>query len=534
VTSQALSVRVIAGTCTSAVSTPVEVVVNPVPLTPLIQPQGPTSFCEGGSVVLKSSSASGNLWSNGATTQEITVNHSGDFTVQTIASGCSSAISQTVSVDVKSNPVVAAGPDQTIGSGQSVTLTATGADTYQWSPLTGLNPANGFGTSVIASPANTTRYIVTGTSTNGCQAADSVLVTVNSVLQPLTPPVISPATGSYTGPVTVTITAVTGSNIFFTTNGNVPRVDVPNGFTRLYTGPFQVSSNTTIRAIAVRGSEVTSVKAVFLTLTNPTVCDPPVLSPGTGTYTSIQTVTMTTATAGADIWYTTNGNLPLFTTPNSFTRKYTGPFQVDHTTTINAVTTKAGVQNSSNVRAVFTINLAQNIGPVVFSPSPGIYSLLTAVSMSCNVADAQIYFSTNGNTPRIDIFNYFTRLYSTPVAISTNTTFKAMGVKTGLVNGPITTGFYTISAPARMATDEPELGLFPNPARDKVYLNLFAGDGSEGQLTVFDLQGRQWLQFTMPSNGSQQEIDVRNLPSGQYLIRMTTGNRQIIRQFVKE
>jgi hypothetical protein len=533
-TNEILQLRVVAGVCTSAVSDPVETVVNPIPFQPVILPLGPTTFCQGGSVVLQSSASSGNVWVSGETTQEITVTESGVFTVQSIIAGCSSEVSPPVFVQVDAKPLVIAGPDQTISPGQSVTLTATGAELYQWSPLTGLSPSNGQSASVVASPASTTLYIVTGTSFNGCVDSDSVLVTVSGVLPPLTPPSITPGTGTYSGPLTVSISGVNGANIYFTTNGNVPRIDVPNGFTRLYTGPFQISSNTTVRAIAVRGSEVTNPAVAFLTVSNPSVCDPPVISPGTGTYSSIQTVTMSTATVGAEIWYTTNGNLPLFSVPNSFTRRYTGPFQVDRTTAINAVAIKTGVQNSSNARATLTINLSETIGPVVYNPAPGIYSAPTSVAMSCNVADAQIYYTTNGNTPRTDVFNFFTRLYSTPVAISASTTFKAMGVKAGLVNGPVTNGVYTFSAPSRMATEILELGLHPNPTRDRVFVRLQAGGESEARFEIFDLQGRRLYQQGISADGSTQEIDLKDLPSGLYLVKVQTESQQITRQLIKE
>lgn len=532
-TNEILNLRVVAGVCTSAVSDPVETIVNPVPFMPVILPIGPTTFCEGGSVLLQSSAPTGNVWSNGATSQEITVSNSGDYSVQVVLNGCSSAVSPVVPVLVQAKPLVQASPDQTISAGQSVTLSATGAESYQWSPLSGLIPSNGQGASVLASPTSTTLYIVTGTSANGCVASDSVLVTVSGVLPPLTPPVISPGTGTYTGPVTVSISGGNGANLYYTTNGNVPRTDVPNSFTRLYTGPFQISSNATVRAIAVRGSEVTSPSVAFLTVSNPAVCDPPVISPGTGTYSSIQTITMSTATVGAEIWYTTNGNLPLFSVPNSFTRRYTGPFQVDRTTTINAVAIKTGVQNSSNVRATLTINLAETIGPVVFSPAPGIYAAPTSVSMSCNVAEAQIYYTTNGNTPRIDVFNYFTRLYSTPVAISASTTFKAMGVKTGLVNGPVTNGVYTFSA-SRKATETLELGFYPNPARDRVFVSLQTEYEKEARLEIYDLQGRRMHQQDISADGSTQEIRLSGLPSGLYLVKVQTESQQISRQLIKE
>src|SRR6185295_5072654 len=54
-----------------------------------ITPQGPTSFCAGGSVMLTASVANQYSWSNGSTTQSITVNTSGNYTVTgTSANGC--------------------------------------------------------------------------------------------------------------------------------------------------------------------------------------------------------------------------------------------------------------------------------------------------------------------------------------------------------------------------------------------------------------------------------------------------------------
>jgi hypothetical protein len=65
--------------------------------------------------------------------------------------------------------------------GESVTLTASGATTYSWSPATGLSATSG--ASVTASPTATTTYTVTGT-TDGCSAAQNVTVTVNTGLPP--------------------------------------------------------------------------------------------------------------------------------------------------------------------------------------------------------------------------------------------------------------------------------------------------------------------------------------------------------------
>ena len=83
-----------------------------------------------------------------------------------------------VKITVKRKPVVIIDPAVAqICIGNSVSITASGADTYSWLPSSGLNSS---GTStVIATPLTTTTYSVTGTLTNGCSDNKSVTVVVN-------------------------------------------------------------------------------------------------------------------------------------------------------------------------------------------------------------------------------------------------------------------------------------------------------------------------------------------------------------------
>jgi gliding motility-associated-like protein len=61
--------------------------------------------------------------------------------------------------------------------GNTVDLTAAGADTYTWSPSTSLSSAAG--TTVTASPIVVTTYSVVGTAANGCTGATTVTVGIN-------------------------------------------------------------------------------------------------------------------------------------------------------------------------------------------------------------------------------------------------------------------------------------------------------------------------------------------------------------------
>ncbi|WP_229217135.1 sialate O-acetylesterase [Dyadobacter luteus] len=70
--------------CVSPASPAVRVTVNPLPDTPVITANGPTTFCADLSVTLQSTIATGFLWSDGSNGQNIRVTRAGTFSVQTI------------------------------------------------------------------------------------------------------------------------------------------------------------------------------------------------------------------------------------------------------------------------------------------------------------------------------------------------------------------------------------------------------------------------------------------------------------------
>ncbi len=90
----------------------------------------------------------------------------------TIFGACGDA--DTITITVVQAPVVTLiANNYTICLGDDVLLTASGADSYVWSP-------SGTGTSNTYSPSATTVYYVTGTA-NGCENTASVTITVNDL-----------------------------------------------------------------------------------------------------------------------------------------------------------------------------------------------------------------------------------------------------------------------------------------------------------------------------------------------------------------
>ncbi|MCT4582085.1 MAG: gliding motility-associated C-terminal domain-containing protein [Flavobacteriales bacterium] len=93
------------------------------------------------------------------------------------ANGCVATDALTLTVD-NQPPSVSAGADVTIDCNTpSTTLNAQGGNSYVWSPSTGLNDASIAAPNAM--PAVTTTYTVEVTASNGCNANDQVIVTVD-------------------------------------------------------------------------------------------------------------------------------------------------------------------------------------------------------------------------------------------------------------------------------------------------------------------------------------------------------------------
>ena len=113
-------------------------------------------------------------WSpSGETTPSITVSPTSTttYTCTATVNGQTATASQTITVNPL--PAVNAGIDVNVCTGNSTTLSGSGANTYTWDN----NVTNG----VAFTPATSGTYTVTGTDANGCVNSDQVLVTVNAL-----------------------------------------------------------------------------------------------------------------------------------------------------------------------------------------------------------------------------------------------------------------------------------------------------------------------------------------------------------------
>ena len=142
--------------------------------TPVISNGGPTTFCQGGSVVLTASLSSSYLWSTEETTPSITVSTPGDYTVTvTDLDGCipEASTATLVTVNALPTPTISAATPTTFCIGGSVVLTASADSLYLWS--------NGATTQAITA-TTAGLYTVQVTNANGCVATSNYTITVNN------------------------------------------------------------------------------------------------------------------------------------------------------------------------------------------------------------------------------------------------------------------------------------------------------------------------------------------------------------------
>jgi alpha-tubulin suppressor-like RCC1 family protein len=119
-------------------------------------------------------------------------------------------------------------------------------------------------------------------------------------------PTIAPPEGTYTAVQTVTLASPTqGATIRYTLDGSDPIWN-----SRVYSAPFSVAASTTVKAMAFKASSTPSGIASAAYVIDLGTVATPSLSLDTGSYTTRRDVTVTCATADADIHYTTNGTDP--------------------------------------------------------------------------------------------------------------------------------------------------------------------------------------------------------------------------------
>jgi spore coat protein CotH len=135
---------------------------------PVVNLGNDTSVCPGQFVLNAGNFGCSYLWNTGTTSQTITVNSGGNYSVTVNNNGCKK--SDTVLVSLKPIPNAFAGNDTSICQGYSLSLNATGGVSYAWN--------NSVLQGIPFYPIVSQFYTVTVTGSNGCKSKDSLKVSI--------------------------------------------------------------------------------------------------------------------------------------------------------------------------------------------------------------------------------------------------------------------------------------------------------------------------------------------------------------------
>jgi len=335
---------------------------------------------------------------------------------------------------------------------QTVTISDSSAGATIYYTTNGTTPTAASTKYTGAITVSTTETIEAIAIETNCtdSAVSSVLYTIANSTLPA--PSFSPAAGTYSGSQSVTISdSIAGTNIYYTTNGTTPTTSSTK-----YNGAITVSAIETLEAIAVETGQTNSPVATAAYVIN-TGIPAPTFSVAAGTYTSSQTVSISDATAGTSIYYTTNG-----TTPSPSSTKYSSAITVSATETLEAIAVETGQTNSPVATAAYVIN--PGLPAPTFSVAAGTYTSSQTVSISDATAGTTIYYTTNGSAPTTS-----SSVYGGAITVSSTETLEAIAAEAGYTNSAVTSALYTISSSTLPAPSfSPAAGLYTSPQGVKI------------------------------------------------------------------
>jgi hypothetical protein len=352
------SVYTVTSTSSSGCASAATATVN---ITPNIAVTGNMSICLGSTTTLTASGATTYSWSTGATNNSITVSPTltTSYTL-TGTAACTNSI--VVTVSVSTTPTITISGLNSICTGASSTLTASGATYYSWSTGSTSNP-------IIVSPTSSTYYTVTG-HTGGCVSTKTITIGVTASPTLTGIGNVAICTGG-----TVTITAGGATTYSWSTGATTSTVSVHPTSTTVYTVTGTTGVCPTVGTVTVTVNPIPTLTA---TASPATICagGTSVLgvfgatnytwSPG-GTL-SCLSCSNPNATPSSNTTYSVIGNAngcisPTATVAVSIVSACTGTLMPSYTVTANgSFTSNPGLLNNNlyiNSPASYTISTAE-------------------------------------------------------------------------------------------------------------------------------------------------------------------------------
>lgn len=237
----------------------------------------------------------------------------------------------------------------------------------------------------------------------GCTSSDIVSEVYTFELIAAT---FDPPAGTYVGDINVLLSVVpAGTELRYTLDGSTP-----DGSDALYTSGIPLSVDTTIKVIAIRSGWASAYSEADYLLK----CHAPVFNPPAGGYEGTQSVTITSITPGAVIFYTLDG-----TEPDESSTEYTTPVSVSCVKTLKAIATKSGHQSSDVTSGLYVCILPPTINDGLLGQS--FSTLPVNIVLEPNLCGSDIFYTLDGSEPTTDSI-----LYTVPFTIAQDTMIRAI------------------------------------------------------------------------------------------------------------
>ena len=262
-------------------------------------------------------------------------------------------------------------------------------------------------------------------------------------------PTILPPPGTYALPVNVTLTTKTpGASIYYTLDGTDPTKT-----SNLYESAVTISSNTVLKAIGIKeGLEDSDIASFSYIFDENAKAAAPIASRESGSYGGTQSVTLSTTSYNAQIYYTTDGTDPETSVTGS-TKLYNSAISISTSTTLKAITVAESLNPSDIATYNYTITA---VAPTSNLVSGAIVGEGMRIQLSSSTSGASIYYTTDGSDPTTE-----STLYSGPIILSgamadssNNIIIKAVAAGSGYTTSSISTFTYIFDPDFVTLTDE--------------------------------------------------------------------------------
>jgi len=245
-------------------------------------------------------------------------------------------------------------------------------------------------------------------------------------------PQISPSILSHFDSLEITLSSETeGADIFYTLDNSTP-----SDSSTPYTGPFTITSNTTIKTIAIAPDmhpSAITVQSYTITPRDSTVA--PLIVPITLTHYDSVEITLSSATDSADIYYTLDNS-----TPSDSSSPYTGPFTITSNTTIKTIAIAPDMHPSAITVQSYTITPRDTTAAPEILPITLTHYDSVEITLSSATDSADIYYTLDNTEP-----DTTSKKYAAPFYLTSTTTIKAIAAATDLHTSPVSSQTFTVT-----------------------------------------------------------------------------------------